>query len=130
MPNEAVEIAKFSKRGKPLEVEVVVGEAMRAHFEIDVYDKAQKQIQHEEGDVEEGDPTKFEIDSSLEDLNGGTISWWLQINANARKKGQKYSATVYIRQDNRIVENGKVLMTGTFDTVSVVVDAERGLKAE
>jgi hypothetical protein len=117
------EVAVFSPDNGPLEIELVVGHRRRAGFEIDYNDSQDVLIQHEEGSVENADPTSFTLEGSPQNSDGSLLRWRATVErSSSTTPGQRWSVAMIIRQGGRVIVNGRrPIKEGTYANGVVAV---------
>lgn len=108
-------VVKLSSTGPSPEVELVIGYAQRGKYLIELYDPTStKSEKIADGFTFDKKPRKWLINHAPTDLNGSSLSWAGYVAANDKDKEEHYSVTVRISQAGTIVQDGEIVVDGTF----------------
>jgi hypothetical protein len=102
-------------------VEVSVGYALFAKYRFLFVDAAGATIWTKTGHTADGQVEKFAVGTSLERLDGGTLSWKI-VTATFDEEDQPFYAEVKVTQDGLPALNGTFVYKGTFRLARSVAD--------
>jgi len=116
-------VAKFSKDGGPLEIEIEIGQNKTGKCNFFLFDKNGNQLQNGSGKKTNN---IFQLNGTLKELDGALLTWDATING-PNQPGQTWKVTMTIRQDGQAIKGG-VNPNGdppTFQLVHVMDDKVR-----
>lgn len=122
MANESVKL--LASDGQP-EIEIVIGQIQRGDFEIILFDKNDSNpILIGSNHNKNVQAFKFIVNRPINQLDGSLLMWDVIIGASTTGS-QSWSITLLIKQNGKVVENGKIVNRGEFEIVTQMSDEVR-----
>jgi hypothetical protein len=116
------QVVKFSKKGGPVSIEFVVGQAQWGRFRSFLWQDKQSNQQIGEGINTDQIPDIWPLPEKAAKLDGKVVSWEVAIGPLGTNKGQLYSLSVRLSQDGQALPGGVILDAGELGDAKFIFD--------
>jgi hypothetical protein len=116
------QVVKFNKKGGPVSIEFVVGQAQWGRFRSFLWQDKQSNSQIGEGINTDQIPDIWPLPEKAAKLDGRVVSWEVAIGPLGTTKAQLYSLSVRLSQDGQALPGGVILDSGELGDAKFVFD--------